>query len=589
MKTLFVDQLNFYSAFNILYKYSLYDEIRLISDPTFSSKLWKPLLTLFGVKIYQENFFFGDIFNSKGESIYIDSQRIASEESLEYSAWLIKEAHFSKFGKLDSYGKKVLKLFISKTVWDEMVYFTRRIMYVKYTYPDSTNYFIAIKTPRLISTEYLENSFQKFNLIFYGTNRILILKKYIFSLVKKGLRFKYLFLKNKNKNNKKSIVTIAVDTISLNTKERAFPNFFEKKDDRDFYVLNLNNFKVNISKKNLKNNNIIILNCKNHFFYATNKRKLNLSNSHRIPQILKLDIKMFLNMANGIDNLLRELNCEKFIFSDPQYNLTDAVQINSKETSVETICIQYSNIGMKGPLMMTMADRYLTFSNLYNKVFTWKDIRPNKFDPIGYSVKTDDNSLYKIKSNLSKKGVKKIIVYFDESVQKDKWGLISEQQYLNHLNILAKTVINNYHISIILKPQFVYNSIKRFQSKIIGRAIETGRFIELNKGQHRNSYKPSNVSQIADYCIGDLVGATAALEFAISNKKALLINPHGYISEFQSIYNKCNIVFPSLKNAIDSILKNEKDAGDWSKIIDNFIDFNNEKKIKKSQKKLAQH
>lgn len=589
MKTIFVDQLNFYSAFNILYKYSLYDEIRLISDPTFSSKLWKPLLTLFGVKIYQENFFFGDIFNSKGESIYLDSQRIASEESLEYSAWLIKEAHFSKFGKLDSYGKKVLKLFISKTVWNEMVYLTRRIMYVKYTYPESTNYFIAIKTPRLISTEYLENSFQKSNLIFYDTNRILIIKKIIFSLIKKGLRFKYLFLKNKIKKNKKSIVTIAVDSISLKTINRTFSHCFEKKEDRNFYILNLNNFEVNISKKNLNNNNIIILNCKNHFFYATNQRKFNLYGGHRIPQILKLEIKMFLGLANGIDNLLRELNCEKFIFIEPQDQLTDAVQINSKETSVETICIQYSNMDMKVPLMMTMADRFFTFSNMYSKVFTWKDIRPNKFDPIGYSVKIDDNSLYKIKSNLANKGVKKIIVYFDESIQNEKWGLISKQQYLNHINILAKTVINNKHVAIVLKPQFVFNSIKNFKSQIIRKALETERFIELNKGSHRNSYRPSDVSQIADYCIGDLVGATAALEFAISNKKALLINPHGYISEFQSIYNKCNIVFPSLKNAIDSILKNEKDAGDWSKIIDNFIAFNNEKKIKRIQKKIVQH
>ena len=77
--------------------------------------------------------------------------------------------------------------------------------------------------------------------------------------------------------------------------------------------------------------------------------------------------------------------------------------------------------------------------------------------------------------------------------------------------------------------------------------------------------------------------------YGAKKKKALLINPHGYISEFQSIYNKCNIVFPSLKNAIDSILKNEKDAGDWSKIIDNFIAFNNEKKIKRIQKKIVQH
>ena len=83
----------------------------------------------------------------------------------------------------------------------------------------------------------------------------------------------------------------------------------------------------------------------------------------------------------------------------------------------------------------------------------------------------------------------------------------------------------------------------------------------------------------------DLIGATAAIECAVSNKKVLLINPHGYKPEFQSIYNKSNVVFPSLKNAIDSILKNEDAVGDWTKIIDKFVAFNDGEEINRIQKK----
>ena len=584
MKTLFVDHLNFYSALNILHEHSKYDDIRLISDSKYSSKLWKSILTFFRVKIHQEEFFFGEIFNDKGESIYLDSRRIASEKSLQYSEWLIKDSYFSNYGKSDSQSIKVLKLFISKTVWNEMEYFIRRLMYVKFTYPEKNKYSMIIRSPALINTEYIQSSFQEFNLIFRGKNRILIIKKTLYFFIKKALSFRYLSHKRKIKENTKSTVTIAVDTISLDKKKRAFPHWFQKTNDRKFYILNLKKFKVDISKENLKKNNIEILN--HNYFYGSNHRKLNFSNNYRIPSILKLEIKIFFSLSNGMYDLLSALNCDKFIFIDPQDPMTDAVQIISKEICVKTMCIQYSNMGMKVPLMMTMADKFLTFSEIYSKIFTWKDIRPNKFDPIGYSFKVDKNdSLKDIKLNLLSKGVKKIIIYFDESVQNDKWGLISQQQYLNHLNTLAKTVINNKQIAIVLKPQFIYNTIKRYNSQIIHKAIATDRFIELNKGYHRNTYTPSNASQIADYCISDLIGATAAIECAVSNKKVLLINPHGYKPEFQSIYNKSNVVFPSLKNAIDSILKNEDAVGDWTKIIDKFVAFNDGEEINRIQKK----
>ena len=584
MKILFVDYLNFYSTLNILYEYPKYDEIRIISDLKYSSRLWSSIITFFGVKIHQEEFFFGEIFNDKGESIYLDSRRIASEKSLQYSKWLLSDSFFSNYVKSDSQSIKVLKLFISKTVWNEMEYFIRRVMYIKYTYPEMNKYSMIIRFPGLINSEYLQSLFQEFNLIFNWRNRTLIIKKILFSFMKKVLSFRYLFFKNKIKENMKSTVSIAVDTISLNKNQRAFPHWFQKSEGRKFYILNFKKFKIDISKENLIKNNIEILNCNYNNFYASNHRKLSLSNNHRIPPILKLEIKMFLSLANGMDNLLRELNCDKFIFLDPQDPITDAVQIISKKIRVETTCIQFTNMGMKVPLMMTMADKFLTFSKIYNKVFTWKDIGPNKFYPIGYSFKSDeDRSLKDIRLSLLNKGVKKIIIYFDESVQNDKWGLISQQQYLNHLNTLAETVINNKQIAIVLKPQFTFNTIKRYNSQIILKAIGTKRFIELNQGYHRNIYTPSNAAQIADYCISDLIGATAAIECAVSNKKVLLINPNGFIPEFQSIYEKSNVIFPSLKNALKNILRNEENTGDWSKIINKFVAFNDGKEVSRIQ------
>ena len=101
-----------------------------------------------------------------------------------------------------------------------------------------------------------------------------------------------------------------------------------------------------------------------------------------------------------------------------------------------------------------------------------------------------------------------------------------------------------------------------------------------NESILRNKFTPSDAAQLSDYCIGNLIGATAGLESALSNKKVLLINPHGFKSEFDSIYKESKIIFPTLDFALEKIISKEKNLGDWSKIINHFSkDVNYSKKL----------
>ena len=92
----------------------------------------------------------------------------------------------------------------------------------------------------------------------------------------------------------------------------------------------------------------------------------------------------------------------------------------------------------------------------------------------------------------------------------------------------------------------------------------------ISKSILRNKFTPSDAAKLSDYCIGNLFGATAGLESALSNKKVLLINPHGFKSEFDPIYKKSKIIFPTLDSVLDKIISKEKNLGDWSKIINHF-------------------
>ena len=587
MKTLFVDHLNFYSSLKILLNRSAYDEIRLISDPKFLSKLWNSILILFGVKIYQENFFLGDIFNSEGESTSSESTRIASLKSFEYSTWLLEQSSLQMDRKIHLEGKKVITLFFSKTVWSEMEYFIMRLLYVKNTYGVKKKYSFLFNKPSLIEIDFLKNTNKEFNLIFCGNISALKLKQTIKFNLKKIYGLKNNLIKKNISKNKKSTVSIATDTIDLESSGRFFPHWFKFKKHRNFYIFNFNKFEVKINQKNKIKNNIKILKDKSILFSLINHRKFDLINKKKLPYILNLHLKSFFALANGLDQLLINLNCDKFIFIDPQDPITDAVQLISKNIGVETRCIQFANTSMIVPLMITLADVYLIFSKHYEKYFSWGKLRPKKFHPIGYTfISKQENSLNKIKKELINDGVKTTIVYFDESVQNNKWGGISKNHNLYNLEFLAKTVLKFKEIAIILKPQFFNNSVSDLNSSIINKAIDSGRFLELRKGKanERNLYTPSNVSQIADYCIGDIIGATAALECALQNKKVLLLNSFGYKTESQKIYNKSDIVFLTLRKAIKAIIDNNSNVGDWSKIITEFVAFNDGKEIDRIEK-----
>ena len=576
MKIIFVDYLNLSSFLKILFINSGIEEVKILSNINSFSRIWIFLLRLIGFKVNYEKFFFGDIFDSTGESLYLVTRKIASIKSLEYSKWLLNKSSFEINKKKHDDYKKSLELYISKTVWSEMEYYIRRVIYVKHTYKDQINFFLLVKKSKFINKDFLKTNYNQFHYFFYGNNLNIKIKKWIIFYLKKIIGLKNFIFQNKKFYSKKSIFTIAVDTIDLDSNDRHFPNWYKLIPNRDLYILNFNNYHVKITKNELKNNNINIINNKKIFFSTKKHYNFRLITNKKIPLILKFEIENLYFLTNGLYYFLKKFNCEKFIFEDPQDPISDAVQIVSKDIGIQTICLQFSNMGMTVPLVMTLSDIFLSFSNSYKKVFTWNNLKPKRFYPIGYSfINKSNNSLNYVKKNLNDAGVDTIISYFDESVENHKWGLISEEKYYKDLEFLAKTVLKFKKIAIILKPQFAFNTIKKNKSRILKKAISSGRFLELiksidNESVQRNKFTPCNVAQISDYCISNLIGATAGLECALSNKKVILINPYGFISEFNLIYDKSKVIYPSLDSAIDKIITKEKKIGDWSKIINHF-------------------
>ena len=168
--------------------------------------------------------------------------------------------------------------------------------------------------------------------------------------------------------------------------------------------------------------------------------------------------------------------------------------------------------------------------------------------------------VFDLKSRLKSKGVKFTIAYFDESIQKDRWGLIKEVEFQKHIIIFSEKVISDTSLAVLIKSQFIYNLIQeKFNDiPIIKEAFQTGRLIEIHEGNKRNDVYPMEIAKCADISINHLIGATAGLEVAIAGSRCILLNEHNYHSIHQAVYEKENIIYNDLNKALKSI-KNHRE------------------------------
>jgi hypothetical protein len=182
---------------------------------------------------------------------------------------------------------------------------------------------------------------------------------------------------------------------------------------------------------------------------------------------------------------------------------------------------------------------------------------------------------------LRNKGAKFIICYFDESVQHDRWGLVSKDDHLTELHVLAKAVLEDSSFGVVVKSQFMKNSPSQLypDNDLLQAAKATGRYLELREGKHRNDIYPVEAALVADLCISQKFGATAALEAAMAGVRTLLINKHGAKTLWDHLYSEVEIELESIECVMKKVSElrllkdNKSPLGDWSQILHEFDPF----------------
>ena len=616
----YLDNINFSSIWSLFFQNKaknliVLDHIKLNVFTSF-------FLRITNLKIKEADFILGNLLDKKGESVYLSSRKITSRLSLKAANNIINNN--KKLSNLNlNYGNNTIKLFIWKYLSYKMEYFVTRSLIVRSINKKSDKKIkLYIKNTNIFNSDLIDKEFSDINIIYYSTflKKYFDLFKYCLILILKEilLIIKYLTTNHqlsKLNLDKQSVLSAGEDAIRHDKKLRS--QLYWINDDKSSH--NYNKFIINFSNSRIDNDKLSDLNVKtispSLFIKSVKKCSKNKHIKDLQKQINLLFWKFIfeLNYVNKycyllIFNLFREskkissmsiyLNSKVYLYKETHSLYSDAIQLISSKIDLKTLCVQYSNMGMISPGMMSSADEYILFSEMYKKVFVYKDIKPKKFLSFGYLYNGIDIHVKKeaslIRKDLTALGVNFIVCYFDESVQFDKWAFFTKKSHLYELHQLAKKVINDPTFAVIVKSQFIYSTPSKLYSKnnLIQDAKSTGRFIELSKGLIRNDIYPTQVALVSDLCISHKVGATAGLESALLGKKTLLLNSPPSFNFLDNLYQKSDIVYSSIDQiiiAIDSYRRddlNKQELGNWKDIIHNFDPYIDKKAIIRLRKHI---
>jgi hypothetical protein len=263
----------------------------------------------------------------------------------------------------------------------------------------------------------------------------------------------------------------------------------------------------------------------------------------------------------------------------------DAMLLIAEPLGITTLSYQYSNPPYISALMFTTADAMATFAEPYRAMWRSEGAAPRASVEVGYAF---DSSFALTRerararrARLEAAGAKFVFCFFDEALQRDKYGTTHPRDLEAELGLLLRRVEQDPTVGLILKPQFMRNSpasVPELRS-IIEAAERTGRVVVASEGAHRNNVLPAEAALSADIAIGYLSGGTASLEAALAGARSVMLNPYGFVTPHDDVYARSPVVYRSMPDALDAIDRFRRGeagfagVGDWSPIARHFDKF----------------
>ncbi len=438
-----------------------------------------------GIEVAEASFFAGHLRTPEGEAVYLAARRLSAKFA-QVAAGEIVNSDRLLHGLNEFYKRNTIRLFVAKRLRPHLEYAIKRLLVVQALSKTGRSVF-WLKEPVLIDGALLREVAPDIDLQFYrnaGFGSIALIKAWLLNVLRDvklttrglGQHAKYL---DSTVPLKPSLLTLQEDCVRADRGLRGQPHWLDPGDPPtmfDTYVVKLegSSFSVADDASELAQSGVRIIPTGAFRLSARTMRRNKtilrvrrdrraaiwgaVRASGRSKRYFLLQASFLLRQAELMGALALQLNARVFLIRETYYSLADALLLVAPDLNITTIAYQYSNMGFVSTGMMSTADKYLIFSQMYQALFQTDDISPVAFLSTGYlydgvaSIVREKAAQHR--EMLMRFGARFIVCYLDESVQDDRWGLVSIEDHLGELHALARAVLADPELGLVVKSQF---------------------------------------------------------------------------------------------------------------------------------------
>lgn len=583
----------------------------------------RALLGLFGLKVREADFFAGHLHTADGESVFLSARRLAMDFSLQAARDLVRGSQVLQTVN-SRFGRNTVLLLIARTLWLTIEQQVRQILVANTLSRPGEQVEVVLTRPVNFCPDYLVEVLPEVRVHFYGSPssplaRARPMLTMILRMAGRLVKWRPRIWKPADVSRRSSqghggnsgvqaldgrpgLLLLQEDDLSMDRSYRTQPHWLFPRDGRqpfNTYVLTLGRpMGLRVDAEALASCGVFVLDdaevgalgqpSERNLVYEKLTQEARTCimaaflNTSPAEAIALVAVWRLLMRARALAAVCERLRVKAFMTGESNTIDADAMQLIGSSLGIHTVACQYSNLGITSVAMLTTADTMLTFSSAYRKVWVGPGIRPGQFCSVGYLF---DSSLALVRGRARERraqlfdaGATFVLCYFDESVQHDKYGLISRGDHRADIRRLAELLLEDPSFALVVKSQFVRNLPSQLypDDPMVARAKATGRYLELTQGSHRNIVFPAEAALIADMAIGHAIGATAALEAALAGVRCIVLNPYGFKSAHDDIYRQANIIYSSMVAGLAAISQYragepaQQSLGDWSGILHHF-------------------
>jgi hypothetical protein len=615
--TVFVDRLSFTACAHLV-RLAGMRHVVVLEKIRRRQEIWATALRLTGISVSEGVFFAGHLKTDGGECVYFASRRLANTIALKAARAIVEsDRDLSEVNR--EHGRNTLRLFIAKQLSRHVEQWTSRIL-IAQSLSSTERCLLLVARPQRFAAKLLDDVSASVTVLFYSdpiAAAVDLLREIVLTLLR-VIKQKYAFRFHHDDIRSVSQPTLLMiqeeslrasnhlrnqfyflngdkpgalfETVVLKPPNQSL---FQNQADPDSQRLSLLPMTaLGAALREFRNNKTIQRLRANRW-----KLVLQLSRARSYPAAWFLfKAAWLLWHAEMMGALSLKKNVKAFVTKEPYSTHADAIQLVARDLNITTIALQYSNTPFVSPGMMSTADKYVVFSEMYQSVFSADDIAPGEYVTNGYLYDGIAESVSGRAANrrceLERHGAMFVLCYFDESVQHDRWGLVSTGDHLGELHVLAQAVLDDPQFGLVVKSQFMRNSPSQLYpaDELLAKAQTTGRYLEIREGAHRNDVYATEAALVADICVGHKFGATAALEAATAGVRTVIVDSYRTRTRWDAIYSQANIEFDTIDDVLDAVrlyrsgIPGHQALGDWTRILHHFDAFHDGKAVSRLRK-----